>query len=112
MPIFSRSRNSQVCFLHWQRQILVIGIQIPFCLVGVPSLLYPFLYLPSANRRKIFEFHPWLNTGKSMGAIVYRILLGRHECEEVVRNFLFLGAPRTPPLPPPTIAVSAHVHAD
>src|SRR5712671_6502274 len=109
MPVLGRSRNAQIRFLHWQRQILVIGIQIPFCLVGVPSLLYPFFYLPSANRREIFEFHPRLNTGKSMGAIVYRILLGRHKCEEVVSNFLFLGEPRNDAVPAPAIGVADRV---
>src|SRR6267378_8573540 len=109
MPIFSRSRNAQIRFLHWQRQILVIGIKVSLRLVAVPSLLYPFFNLSSANRREIFEFHPRLDTGKSMGAIVYRILLGRHKCEEVVSNFLFLGEPRNDAVPAPAIGVADRV---
>ena len=47
-----------------------------------------------------------------MGAIVYRILLGRHKCEEVVSNFLFLGEPRNDAVPAPAIGVADRVQVE
>src|ERR1700732_5536382 len=109
MPILGGSRNAQVRLLRWQRKVLIVGIQISFCLVGVPSLFHPFLDLPSANRREVFEFHPGLNSGKPMGAVVYGILLSRHKREKVVGDFLFLRETRNDAVPSPAIDVADRV---
>src|ERR1700675_4792460 len=75
VPVFGRTGNSQVSLLYRERQVLVISVQISLCLVSIPSLLHPLLYLSGAHRREVLKFHPRLHAGESVRAIVQGILL-------------------------------------